>query len=250
MANATNSEMRPEPRLKSQMGTRPEPETPQKAVTRRKLSGRAIGVSLSLLGGALMWLASRTVWVSAVAFDDKAGESHADLVGATWSSDTAAVGMVALAASIAVLVVAPLARRVIGAIVAVAAMWAVITPLNLLTQGASTGQIAALASTVADTSMGPRTTRIGSGADITEISVHSLGPVLALVGAVAVIIAGLVIMLKPGVKGSDKYQRKATRAEQVVEELAEADTSERTQWDALDADIDPTDFAGPKRPQP
>lgn len=237
MANATNSEMRPE--------SRPEP-VEGRQVGRRRLSGRTIGVILSFLGGALMWLASRMVWVSAAAFDDKAGESHADLVGATWSSDTAAVGMVALAAGIAVLVVAPLARRIIGAIVAVAAMWAVLTPLNLLTQGATAGQIAALASTVADTSMGPRNTRIGNWADITEVSVHSLGPVLALLGAVAVIIAGLVILLKPGAKGSEKYQRKATRAQQVVEELEDCDASERTQWDALDADIDPTDFPRPK----
>ena len=57
----------------------------------------------------------------------------------------------------------------------------------------------------------------------------------------------MLLVRKPGVDKprSTKYESPAARQERIAEELETTTDSGRVMWDALDADIDPTDVKRP-----
>ncbi|WP_309230198.1 Trp biosynthesis-associated membrane protein, partial [Dietzia sp. DQ12-76] len=75
-------------------------------------------VVLLVLGAALLWIASRMVWVDVVAFNDQSGEVRRALTGSQWQPALVAVALGALAAVAAVALVRGTGARVVGAVIA------------------------------------------------------------------------------------------------------------------------------------
>lgn len=207
---------------------------------------KRFGPLLCALGAVLLWLSSRMTWVTAHSEDDKSGPATNDIVGATWSLELTAVALVLLAGAVAALAVPPLARRIIGIICAVAAAIAAWQPINLLLYGADNEQAQHLLSAAKDNDKAVDAASISDWAVVTETAVSHAGPFIALVGATAAIVGGVMIAVNPGTRrGSTddaKYKTPAARQEQLPEDLAEDPDSERVMWDALDSGIDPTDL--------
>ena len=71
----------------------------------------------------------------------------------------------------------------------------------------------------------------------------SAGPVLALVGAALALFGAVMVASNPGADKprTSKYETPAVRQERLQDDLETSQDSGRVMWDALDADIDPTD---------
>ena len=74
--------------------------------------------------------------------------------------------------------------------------------------------------------------------------------VLALIGAAIGLVGGVILAAYPGVDGPKRtqYERKQRRTAHIAAELAAEPDSGRVLWDAIDADIDPTDDAATADP--
>lgn len=202
-----------------------------------------IATVLLLIGAALLWGASRMTWMTVDSFDDKAGESSIDLSGAAWSTEATAIALLLLAAVGAAFALRRVGRRVVGVISALAAAGAAWTPLMLLTQGADPQRAHQLLTSGAASAQANNPVTISSWAEVTNISVSAVGPILAIIGSAIALVGGVLLAMKPGTDGAklNKYERKAQREEKLAEDLKARPDSGRVLWDALDADIDPTD---------
>lgn len=203
----------------------------------RKLATAGLG-----LAAALMWGSSRLTWLSVSIFDDKSGDAHHDLVGAVWSTETTAVSLLLLAAVVATLALRRLGRRIVAAIAALAAAAASWQPLQLLLYGADPLRVKELLTSGAASQRQSNPVTVIEWAQITDISVSTLGPALTLFGCALGLFAALVLVMKPGEDRArkSKYELKQAREERLTSELEEDPDSPRLMWDALDADVDPT----------
>lgn len=203
----------------------------------RKLA--TAGLALSAIA---MWAASRLTWLEVSVFDDKSGDAHHQLVGAVWSTETTAVALLLLAAVVAMLALRRLGRRIVAAIAALAAAAASWQPLQLLLYGADPLRTKELLTSGAASQQQNKPVTVTEWAQITDISVSSVGPVLTLVGCAVGLLAGIVLVMKPGEDSvrKSKYELKQAREEKLADELNEDPDSPRLMWDALDADVDPT----------
>jgi uncharacterized membrane protein (TIGR02234 family) len=66
-------------------------------------------------------------------------------------------------------------------------------------------------------------------------------------GAAVALFGGVLLAMKPGTDSAklNRYERKQDRAAKISRDLEAEPDSGRVMWDALDADIDPTDTRRP-----
>ena len=79
---------------------------------------RGLAQLLVILAAAGVWGFSRMTWLTAEVFDDKAGESTHELVGAVWDPAGTPLALAMMAALIATMAVPPVVRRIIGVLIA------------------------------------------------------------------------------------------------------------------------------------
>lgn len=204
-------------------------------------------VGLLLVGAALLWIASRMVWLDVVAFNDQSGEARRSLVGADWQPALVPLALGALAAVAAVALVRGTGARAVGAVIVLLGL--ATGALLLSTVGevdrdrvhsAVTGE-----QDLGRTNAGPGTTAaqtVPSWSEITEVSTRAAGPALTGAGALALLAAGAVPIARPArkVQGDTRYE--APTARRGEPEASGADTADtgRDLWQELDDGRDPT----------
>ncbi|WP_301925120.1 TIGR02234 family membrane protein [Corynebacterium glaucum] len=202
------------------------------------------GAALIGLGAALLWIASRLTWVSAGYTDDLSGNGVVSLTGAGWSLETTAVALLLLVGMIGAFALRRLGRRIVGAVSAIAAAAVAISPVQLLIRGADPERVHAILASRAEVVASPNAgDTIGQWAEITAVDVPNTGPVLAVVGCTLALVGGLLVAVRPGADApkQNKYEKETVRREHIREDMEARPDSGRVMWDALDADIDPTD---------
>jgi len=188
------------------------------------------------VAACLLWASSRLTWVRVHSFDGL-GESRVDvLTGSTWGAATTPLALLLVAAIAAAFAVRGVALRVLGVLVVLAGVGAAIPAVSLLSGGATNSYAGELA-------------ELPGRAAVTGIETYELPAVLALLGSVAALVAGLLLVRKQaaGAGLSSKYANPAVRRETATRRIADSEPnatpepmSERTLWDALDAGADPT----------
>lgn len=182
-----------------------------------------VPVVLLLVGAALLWIASRMVWLDVAAFNDQSGEARRSLTGAEWQPALVPLALGALAAIAAVALVRGLAARAVGAVIAL--LGAAAVALLISSVG---GVDAERVHTVITSDEGVARTNAGPGAEgsesipewsrITELSTRPVGPALTGAGAAALLAAGLVVLARPArpVRRDDRYVTPAVRREEAA----------------------------------
>lgn len=198
------------------------------------------------VGAVIMWVGSRMTWMDVAYLDDKSGSGSVALSGATWSTELTAVILVLLAGMIAAFALRRWGRRIVGAIGALAALGAIISPVAVLAGNPDAQRAKMLLTSGAASQRSNAPVSIAEWAEITDISVQALGPVVTVIGALLAIVAGVALAVKPGGDSPkrNKYENATMRREKIEEDLESTPDSGRVMWDALDADIDPTDRNG------
>lgn len=208
-------------------------------MTKTRIAALLIGV-----GAAVLWGASRLTWLTVQAFDDKSGNKTLDIIGAQWSTETTAVSLVLVAACVAAFALRRVARRVVGVIAAGAAGVAGWSALDVIIgTGPDPQRALSILSSQTATAHQNKGALLANWAEITDITVHPTGVLVAVVGAALAIFAGALLAVAPGddKPKANQYERKHTRELRIEEDLEADPDSGRVMWDALDADIDPTD---------
>ena len=199
----------------------------------------ALGVA-----GALSWISSRMAWVRAEFVDDISGGGEATVNGADWSTETGAIAVLLLAGMVAAFALRRLGRRVIGAICTAASFGLAVPAVRLLLGGADPERVHALLTAGADEAQqGNSAPAIAQWAEITSATTLVAGPGLALAAALLGLAGGVLLIARPGEDSprQNKYEKETVRREKVREDLEEDPQSGRVLWDAISADIDPTD---------
>ncbi|WP_235839515.1 TIGR02234 family membrane protein [Corynebacterium urinipleomorphum] len=205
-----------------------------------------VGAVLMGAGALVLWLASRATWMTVEYTDDRTGSGAVDVNGATWSTEVTAVVLLLLAATVAGLALRRWGRRIVGAVGSVAALAVVVPPVSLLAGTPDPERAKALLT------LGGEETTIGSTtgqaaipewASISTIDVSALGPVAGVIGALLACTGGLLLAFRPGGDAAtvNKYEKTSQRREKIEQDLEAEPDSGRVLWDAIDADLDPTD---------
>lgn len=205
-----------------------------------------MGALLMGVGALALWLASRVTWMTVHYEDDRTGDGTVDVNGATWSTEVTAVVLLLLAAAVAGLALRRWGRRLVGAVGAVAALAVTVPPLGLLAGSPDPERAKALLT------LGGEETTIGSTvgetaipewATISSIDVAALGPAAAVLAALVAAAGGLILAVRPGRDAVtvNKYEKASQRREKIEHDLETEPDSGRVLWDAIDADMDPTD---------
>lgn len=182
-----------------------------------------VPVVLLLVGAALLWIASRMVWLDVVAFNDQSGEARRALTGGVWQPALVPLALGGLAAIAAVALVRGVAARAVGAVIALLGVAAVTLLLS------SVGDVdAERVHTVITRDEGVARTNAGPGAEgsesipewsrVTELSTRPVGPALTGAGAAALLAAGIVVLARPAhpVRRDDRYVTPAVRREEAA----------------------------------
>lgn len=206
-----------------------------------------VPVLLLLVGAALLWVASRATWLEVVAFNDQSGEVSRTLTGGDWQPALVPLALGALAAVAAVALVRGAGARVVGAVIALLGAAAAV----LASSGVGEVDPERVHSIVTS-SEGPARTDAGPGtagaasvpvwSQITEISTRASGPAATGAGAVALLAAGVVVMIRPAraVRRDDRYVTPAARQE-AAGDAEVGGESGRDLWQDLDDGRDPTE---------
>lgn len=195
------------------------------------------------LGAAGLWGASRMDWVVADTADDLAGDRSIAISGGQWSMETTALALVMLAGCVAGLVLRRLGRRVVGVISALAAIGASWAGLTMLAGTPDPERARNVLRAAATNETAVNAEGISEWARVVAVEPNVVGPVLSLLACAVAVFASVLLAMRPGVDPAavNKYERKAAREEKLERELAESPDSGRVLWDALDADIDPSE---------
>ncbi|SDR90131.1 TIGR02234 family membrane protein [Corynebacterium timonense] len=201
------------------------------------------GAALLAVGGLLVVGFTRLSWMTVTYFDDRAGGGEADISGAAWSAEASAVSLLLFVSAIAALALRRLGRRIVGVVAAVAAAGASLAPLRLLVQGPDPERAHTIL-TAGYEDLQSRSDAIPSWAEITGIDVHTVSPVLMLLGCVLALVGAVIVVARPGTDTAklNKYERETVRREKITQDLSADPDSGRVMWDALEADLDPTDL--------
>ncbi|GJF06547.1 MULTISPECIES: Trp biosynthesis-associated membrane protein [Pseudonocardia] len=180
-------------------------------------------VAAALLVGALAaWASSRLTWFSATVPTPR-GSTDVAVSGAEVLPVPTALAVLALAGIAAAVAVSGLARRVLGVLLVLVALVTVWTVVAAWTSPPDAARLAVLAGTTAAP---------GASGAVTATA----APVFALVGAVLVVVAGLLLTLRE--QGMPRMgARYATADPSGAKRSADPD---RTAWEELDAGRDPT----------
>ncbi|QGU07747.1 Tryptophan-associated transmembrane protein [Corynebacterium occultum] len=203
------------------------------------------------LGALVLWGASRMSWLRVEAFDDKSGALSHDIVGATWSTEATAVTLLLLAACVAGFALRRIGRRVVGIVGALAAVGASWAPLNLLAGEPDAERARTILTSAQSSQRASDTAVLSEWAELVDLQVLSSGPVVAMIGCALALFGGVMLAVKPGQDSAqlNKYERKRNREARIVDDLKSTPDSGRVMWDALDADIDPTDDLPGEKPR-
>ncbi|MDO5512505.1 TIGR02234 family membrane protein [Corynebacterium sp.] len=199
-----------------------------------------ISALLLALSALILWAASRMAWITADTFDDKSGNASHAVIGGLWSTEQTAVALLLLAGAVAGLALRRMGRRIVGIVSALAGIGASWAPLGLLAGEPDPQRVHQLLSTGDETV-------IASWAEIAGLEVHTAGPALAMVGAALALFAGVLLAMRPGQDSAklNRYETRQAREAKIADDLQAEPDSGRVMWDALDADIDPTDTSRP-----
>ncbi|MFN3601674.1 MAG: TIGR02234 family membrane protein [Dietzia sp.] len=205
-----------------------------------------IPVVLLLVGAALLWIASRMVWLDVVAFNDQSGEARRSLTGAEWQPALVPLALGALAAVAAVALVRGTGARAVGAVITLLGL-ATGALLVSTVGGVDESRVHSAVTSEEElgrTNAGPGTAdtqAVPEWSEITEISTRSPGPALTGAGALALISAGVIPMIWPTrkVRRDDRYVTPAARRGDPEPGEATADAG-RDLWQELDDGRDPT----------
>lgn len=224
--------------MADQKATTPAPTPAERRLPR--IAALALG-----LGALTLWAGSRFTWVTVDVFDEKSGPATLAIPGATWSTELTAVALLLAAACVAGFALRRLGRRIVGAVAAVAAVAVSWAPLSLLTGEPESGAERArqLLTSGAASQRANAPVTITEWAQITQLQAETTGPIVALVGSAIALFGGALLAVRPGTDSArrNKYERKRDREAKIAQDLESAPDSGRVMWDALDADIDPTD---------
>jgi len=189
----------------------------------------AAALGLVVLGGAGALLTSGRAWQTVTAPRPRPfADAVVDVSGRTLEPAVAALGVVALAGVVAVLATRGIARRVVGALLAAAALglaWTAIAGLPSVSASRARSLVSDAGS--------------GAGLDPTRpplVAVHAAWPILTLICALAVLIAGVAVALwgHRWVALSGRYEAPATR------EATDEHRAQASLWSDLDRGHDPT----------
>jgi len=199
-----------------------------------------IAALLLAVSAAVLWAASRMAWITVDTFDDKSGDATNVIIGGLWSTEQTAVAMLLLAGSIAGFALRRVGCGMVGVISALAGIGVSWAPLGLLAGEPDPQRAHQLLSTGEEA-------KIAAWAEIANLDVNSAGPALAMFGAAVALFGGVLLAMKPGTDSAklNRYERKQDRAAKISRDLEAEPDSGRVMWDALDADIDPTDTRRP-----
>jgi len=180
---------------------------------------------LLLLSAAVLWGASRMVWVDVASFDGLGQPKAVALTGGSWST-----ALVPLAALLLVAAIAPIAVRSwrLGLLALIVAAMSAVTAYLAI----SLWVIRDVAPRAAHLAEVPVTNLVGTQR-------HYGGATITLVAATGAL-AGAVLLMRSVAKprpALDRYERR--RSERLPQDGAAM--SERAIWDALDEGQDPTD---------
>lgn len=215
----------------------------------RPPKGRSRGAAVLIgVGAALLGIAARVPWLTVDYADELTGGGSVGVRGVAWSAETTAVALMLLVGAIGVLSLRRTGRRVVGAIVAAAALAATAAPAMLLASGADATRVHTLLTAGSDSAQTGQGGVQGSAgvpewSEITNISVNVLGPALALLACGLALVGGVMVAVFPGGDGLrlNKYEKEVVRRDRIRDDLEAQPDSGRVMWDALDADIDPTE---------
>ncbi|MDO5031440.1 TIGR02234 family membrane protein [Corynebacterium sp.] len=214
----------------------------------KRRGARGLGALLVFIAAVGLWLSSRLTWAKAAVEDDKSGASVVDIDGSLWSLELVALSLVLLVGCVAMLGLRRTARRVVAIVTALAAAAAAWRPVSLLTYGADPLRAQnLLQGGSSDTAVG--SARIAEWATVVSVEVEKAGPLLAILACALGLFGAVMVASNPGAEKarSSKYETPAARQEKLEEELKTSHDSGRVLWDALDADIDPTELPAAKR---
>ena len=179
------------------------------------------------VAAACLWAAGKLTWVT-VRSSDGLGAARTDEVdGSVWAAAMTPLALVLVAGIAAVFAVRGLALRGLGVVLAAVGVAAAIPAISLLAGGATNDRAGRLA-------------ELKDRAEVTSVQTAPLAAVLALIGAVAAVGAGVLIIARRSDRAglSSKYANPAVRREAAI--AGDGDVSQRSLWDALDAGADPT----------
>nr|VDG63320.1 membrane protein [Streptococcus thermophilus] len=210
------------------------------------MNARRIGPLLMGLGAMVLWLASRLTWMTVAYADDRTGDGQIGVAGGEWSTEVTAVVLLLLAATVAGLALTKIGRRIVGAVGAAAAALVTLPPLTVLISSPDPERIKALLTYGGEEGAIGSTTgqaALPEWAQIAEVTTHLAGPLLGVLGAVAAAAGGIFLAVRPGedTASKNKYEKASQRREKIEQDLQDEPESGRVLWDAIDADIDPTD---------
>ena len=187
----------------------------------RSAGRRLSAVCLALLAGAAGLEGSgRLVWYAGGVEAVGRGVVPVTATGAALVPALTAVALLALAAVAAAVALAGVARRVLGAVVALAGAWMAVEVTRLLVAPPSAAALAALPGAP------PGGTPVGAVA-------LRIGPLPAALGALALVAAGVVLVV-----AEPRLARFGSRYSGGP--APEATDPDRAAWEALDAGRDPT----------
>lgn len=216
---------------------------------RKKSRVAAIILGVSAL---IVWGASRMRWVSVAAFDDKTGNHNKDIVGSAWSTETTALALVLAAGCIAALALRRWGRRIVGVLSALAAAVCAWAPLSVLLQGPSVERARSILTSSSTNSQLADPVALSEWSQITDINLAQSGPLVAILGCALALFGGTLLAIRPGwdKPRTTAYERKKLKEARIAEDLEDNPDSGRALWDALDADLDPTDIDAPENLDP
>lgn len=206
-----------------------------------------VAAALLGLGAVVLWAGSRATWLTVEAFDDKSGAVSETIVGATWSTETTAVALLLAAACVAGFALRRLGRRIVGIVSAMAAVGVSWSPLTLLAGEPDIARARTLLTSGLSSQRASDPVALSEWAQLTDVQVNAFGPALTMLGCALALFGGILLAVRPGPDSAqlNKYERKKNREARIVDDLQAAPDSGRVMWDALDADIDPTEERHP-----
>lgn len=204
---------------------------------------RRIALLLVVLSAAGLWASGRMVFVTVSVSDDKAGDSVKELVGSVWDPAATPLALAMIAALILSMAVQPLARRILGVIIALLAAVASFRAVQLLVSDVDLARAQSLLASGAATQKQSSPVQISDWARVVDASVHNGPVIIALVAAALGLVGGIILVMRPGEasKGHSRYETPEVRRADAEEDLANNPDSSRVLWDALDAEVDPTE---------
>lgn len=194
------------------------------------------------VGALAIWFGAGMDWLEVTAFDDKTGTVEQTVSGSAWSTELTAVALLLAAGCVAGFALRRLGRRIVGLVCAIAGAAVGWVPVSVLTRGVDTQRVHELLTSGLTSQRASAPVTLNDWAELIDVHVYSGGPALVIVGAAIAVVAGIVLALRPGEdSATTKYERKTTRREKALDDLHRDPESGRSLWDALDADIDPTE---------